>query len=49
MSVPLEGRDGLEQESGDQARCMLSVVRRPDETLKVISDLGKRDRQCANT
>ncbi len=33
----------------DQACCTLSVVRCPDESRKAISDLRKRDRQCANT
>ncbi len=28
---------------------MLSVVRRPDESLRAVSDLRERDRQCANT
>ncbi len=36
-------------ESGDQARCMLLVIRRPDESLRAVSDLRQRDRQCANT
>ncbi len=43
----MEGRDGLEQ-SGDQARCTLSVVRRPDESLKAVLTFA-RDGQCTNT
>ncbi len=41
------GRVGTESE--DQDRCMFSVLRRPDESLKAVSDLRARDRQCANT
>ncbi len=36
-------------ESGDQARCTLSVVRHPDESLGAGLDLCERDRQCQNT
>ena len=43
-------RDGtVETQSGDQARCTLSVVLCPNESLKSVSDLRERDRQCANT
>ena len=42
-------RDGTGRtESGDRARLPLSVLRRPDESLKAVSNLHARDRQCAN-
>ncbi len=44
------GRTGrVGTESGDQARCMISVVRHPGESLRVVSGLCERDRQCPNT
>ena len=36
------GRVGTESE--DQARCTLSVVRRPNESLGAVSDRNERDR-----
>ncbi len=43
-------RDGTGwTESGDWARLTLSVLRHPYESLKAVSDLHERDRQCANT
>ena len=45
MSVPIEGRDGLEQSQ----EIMLLVVQHPDESVKAVLDLRERDRQCVNT
>ena len=49
MFHPPVGAGRVGTESGDRARCTLSVVRRPDESLKAVSDLIERDRQCQNT
>ncbi len=36
-------------ESEDRARLTLSVLRHLDKSLKAVSDLHERDRQCVNT
>ncbi len=48
-SVPLEGRDELEQSQEFKLAARSSVVRHPDESLGAVSDLSKRDMQCQNT
>ncbi len=49
MFCPPGGIGWVVTESGDQARCMLSVVQHPDKSLRAVLDLHERDRQCANT
>ncbi len=49
MFCPPGGMGRVGTESGDGARCTLSVVRCPDESLRAVSDLCERDRQCVNT
>ncbi len=49
MFCPPEETGRVGTESGDQARCTLSVARRPNESLGTFSDLNERDRQRENT
>ncbi len=49
MFCPPGGTGRVGTESGNQAHGTLSVVRRPDESLGVVSDLCERDRQSQNT